>query len=282
VSIGLVARAASADGTDGLILHAAGFVKGLASISGNQITCQVPTVDTAIEDGSFSMGLWNTFGSPTLFFPDPSNPFGNPCGVWLELRNLMLDQGITIDRVDVRFRIAGALRWRRYLATRNGIATACRRLRTAVFALGTHLDGTAGATSSGSGAPGVAFLQLLPLVSPDLVACLRAQYARLSTSVMTALPLVATVTASATGDVGGRYRSNPVTYTLLLRHACGNGRVDDGEECDASSGDGACRVGPCTQGQCSADLGRACATDADCAGACLPRGDPSECTCAFP
>jgi hypothetical protein len=60
------------------------------------------------------VGLWNTYGSPTLFFPDPANRFGIPCGAWLELRNAMVHQGFTVERVDVRFRIPGALRYRHY------------------------------------------------------------------------------------------------------------------------------------------------------------------------
>jgi hypothetical protein len=43
-----------------------------------------------------------------------------------------------------------------------------------------RLEATAAAAGSGSGAPNVTFVQLLPLVSPDLLACLRAQYAWLA------------------------------------------------------------------------------------------------------
>ena len=277
----LVARSVCAGGSDGFVLRAEGFVKGKAEISAGDIKCEVPNVTSAIGDGAFSMGLWNTFGSPTLLFPDPANPFGNPCGVWLELRNTMVTQGITVDRVDVRFRIAGALRYRHYLATRNGFATACRSLRTTVFFLGTRLEAATGATDSESGAPNVAFVQLLPFVSPDLLACLRAQYAPLAIELLVSLPLVATVTARGTSDSGDAYRANVVGYTLLLRHTCGNGRVDDGEQCDPTAGGPACLVGPCTGGHCSGDMGVPCATDGDCAGRCVARGAPSECTCFF-
>jgi len=261
-------------GGDGLVLRAGGFVKGRAEISDDQIRCEVPTVASAIVDGTFAVGLWNTYGSPTLFFPDPSNPFGNPCGVWLLLRNAMVDQGVTVHRLDVRFRIAKALRYRHYLAMRNGFATACGGYRTATFLVGARLE------ASGSGAASsIAFVRLLPLVSPSLLSCLREQFAVVPIETMASLPLVASVTARATSDGGQAYRSNPARYTLSLLHTCGNGRVDDGEECDPKAPGGSCHVGPCANGSCMAAPDRACATDDDCAGTCGAPGTANECAC---
>ena len=270
VAVALWFGTPSAD--DGLALRASGFVKGRAEISDDQIRCEVPTTASAIVDGSFSVGLWNTYGSPTLFFPDPENPFGDPCGVWLLVTNGMADQGVNLRRVDVRFRIANALRYRHYLATRNGFATACRGLRATAFLVGTRLE---------AGSAGVAFVRLLPLVSPSLLACLREQYAAVPTDTMASLPLLATVTARGTSDSGDGYRSNPVRYTLFLRRTCGNGRVDDGEQCDPAAPASSCGVGPCASGHCTGDATRACATDVECVGSCGAAGTATECSCLY-
>src|SRR5437667_9647586 len=50
VAMGLLLGVGSvfADGPDGLVLRASGFVKGRAEISDDQIRCEVPTVESAI------------------------------------------------------------------------------------------------------------------------------------------------------------------------------------------------------------------------------------------
>src|SRR5213594_2540509 len=84
----LAAGVARADNNpNGMVFRSVGFFKGSGSAGGGIVTCTVPTVISAIGDGVFEMGLWNTYGVNTLFFPDTSNPFGNPCGVWLQLQN---------------------------------------------------------------------------------------------------------------------------------------------------------------------------------------------------
>src|SRR4029453_14578937 len=87
-------------------------------------------------------------------------------------------------------------------------------------------------TNSSSGQANVAFLQLIPMVSPQLLHCLRSVYAGIYTDMFVSPPLVIRATAVGRADSGDVYRSNTARYTLTLRHTCGNGRVDDGEECD--------------------------------------------------
>ncbi len=285
-ALALVAVAGSASaGSDGLVLRAVGFYKGLASISQNAgqatITCQIPTVSTAIADGSFAIGIWNTQGFATLFFPDPNNPFGNPCGGWVQLRSALLNQGITLDTVDIRFRIPGARRFRDVVPTRRQFPTACKPFRHAQIFAGIRLDPTGGSdVSSGSGAANTAFLQLLPLVSSDLIQCLREQYATLPTATLVSIPLVARVVVTGISDAGDTYQSNPISYTLNMRHTCGNGRVDDGEQCDLSSGINTCLGGICTNNSCTLSH-TPCATNNDCVGTCTAPGTTTECSCIF-
>jgi len=268
--------------SDGLVLRAVGIYKGKEDITDEQIKCEIPTISSAINDSTNQTGLWNTYGAQTLFFPDRNNPFGDPCGGWLQVRNNMALQGINLDRVRVKLRIAGAKRFRDFVPTRNGFPTACRQFRNQSLFVGGRVDAfTNTDQSSGSGAPNVLFVQLLPIVSTDLIHCLRAQYAPLSTDVFVSFPLVARITVEGTADNGDHFRSNPIGYTVTLRHTCGNGRIDDGEFCDASSGANSCNVGPCNGSTCQGAASIACTTNADCNGVCQPQGGPMECSCLF-
>src|SRR5262245_45855649 len=103
LAVSMTGRAVAGD-TAGLVLRASGWWQGKASINDNSITCQVPTLSTAIADGFFTMGIWNTFGEQTLQFPDPNSGFGNPCGGYLQLWNSMTKQGITLNRINLNYR----------------------------------------------------------------------------------------------------------------------------------------------------------------------------------
>lgn len=273
-----VARA----GTDGLVLTALGIYKGKEDISAQQIQCEIPTVASAIPSAVTQAGLWNTYGAPTLFFPDRNNPFGDPCGGWLQVRNNLFAEGMNVSKVTVKLRIPGANRFRDFVPTRNGFPTACKQFRKSTLFAGTWLDGELNQNpNSESGLTNVAFIQLLPIVSTDLIHCLRAQYAPLTTDEFVSLPLVAAITATGRAINGDRFTSNVVSYTITLRHTCGNGRVDDGEQCDATSVANTCAVGPCTGGHCTGLSSITCTTDADCVGSCVAPANPEECTCLF-
>jgi hypothetical protein len=162
-------------------------------------------------------------------------------------------------------------------------------LRKDTLYVGTRLNGSASTQeTSGSGAPNVAFLQMLPVVSPQLLSCLRSQYAPLSTDVYTSLPLVVRAVAVGVSDAGDTFKSNPVSYTLTLRHTCGNGRIDDGEFCDPTAPStcfGICEgldpTDPNSTGNCSQSDELACRSDSDCLGTCLGQGNPTECVCVY-
>ncbi|HLK10668.1 MAG TPA: hypothetical protein VKW76_04770 [Candidatus Binatia bacterium] len=274
---------AAAFNQDDLVFRTAGWFQGIATISQGQITCQIPNTASAITDGAFATGLWNTHGVQMLFFPDPNNPFGDPCGGWMQFRNNLLVEDLLVDHVDLNYKIANARRFKRFgVPMRNGFPTACKGFRrTTIFASGLIPPVEAGtSTVTGSGTVNVAFLQVLPMVGADVIECLREQFTSLPTSVFEAFPLIITAQAVGISDAGDTYRSNAVRYTLNLRHTCGNGRVDDGEECDPNALGNTC-VGKCQNGTCTQNSNVGCATDADCIGSCVPQGNPEECTCLY-
>jgi hypothetical protein len=284
----LPALEAAAGSTDGLVLRTLGFYKGRESISEGQIECEIPTTTTAIADGSFNIGLWNTYGTNTLFFPDRNNPFGNPCGGYIQLQNNLVFDGITVDAVVLRYKVAGARRFRAQVPTFQGFPTACRELRRTRSAAGTRLAPIGSdVPPSGSGAPNTGFVQLLPFVSPNLIYCLRSQYSPVDPNLLSSIDLVVKAYAVGVSDHHERYRSNVVNYHLTLRHTCGNGRVDDGEDCDPAALGNTC-IGTCAGanptsgvlGTCS-NSGFACSTAADCTGTCVAQGNPSECACLY-
>lgn len=266
---------------NGIVFRAVGFAAGEAEISGGQIKCEIPDIQSAIRESAFSFGLWNTYGVENLFFPDVNHPFANPCGGWLQMQSNLLDQSIALEKVELRFAIPGAGRFRQFVPTRNRFPIACRDFRSATLFVGAVMNpvNSMGVNSS-SGAPNVAFVQLLPMVTPQLLQCLRDQYAGLSTDLLVSLPLVIRAVGVGRADSGQVYRTNVARYTLTLRHTCGNGRVDDGEFCDPNAPN-TCS-GYCNAGACSLPLGRVCTTDADCAqGTCIAPDDPSECLCTY-
>ena len=267
---------------NGIVFRAVGFAAGEAEISGGQIKCKIPDVEGAIRDGAFQFGLWNTYGFQSLSFPDVNQPFANPCGGWLQMQSNLLDQAIAVERVDFRFAIPGAGRLRQFVPTRRRFPIACRDFRSSTIFVGAVLNPANSSQSvSSSGAPNVAFMQMVPMVTPQLLSCLRSVYAGISTDMLVSLPLVVKATAVGRADSGEVYRSNTARYTLTLRHTCSNGRVDDGEDCDPNGPHDTCD-GRCVSGACTLPNGALCAVDGDCLqGTCVAPDDPSECTCTY-
>jgi hypothetical protein len=275
-----VIPAAADNNPNGTLFRAVGWFRGEAQISEDGITCEIPSVSEGIPEGSFAMGLWNTFGEDTISYPNANLAFANPCGGYIQVQTNLLEQGMNVERVDLKFRVAGARQFRQFVPTRNGFPTACRSLRRARLFVGTRLNPPNSTDLGGpSGAPNVAFLQLLPQVSPQLFQCLRSQYAALPTDVLVSLPLVIRATAVGRSDSGEVYRTNTVAFTLNLRHQCGNARLDDGEQCDPATPFSSC-FQDCENNVCSV-TGAPCLSSGDCPGTCLPQGIPSECVCVF-
>ena len=266
---------------NGLAFRAVGWYKGKAEISANTIRCEIPTTSSAIADGSFNLGLWNSFGVGTLAFPDANNAFGNPCGAWIQLQNNLIDQGLQVEQVTVTVKIAGAKRYKQFVPLRKNFPAACSYLRKQVFFAGIRLNPANSTQSvSVSGAPNVGFLQMLPLLPPEMINCLRGEYIGRASGAFTSLLLVARAVVKGTSDAGDVFRSNSIPYSVTLRHTCGNGRVDDGEICDPEAVGTTC-IGTCSNGKCTQNEAVTCTTDQDCQGTCVAANDPSECTCLY-
>ncbi|HJQ84415.1 MAG TPA: hypothetical protein VKA21_10090 [Candidatus Binatia bacterium] len=281
VIVGLAAATASADNNpNGVAFRAVGWFKGKAEISEEGIKCEIPTIKNAIADGSFAMGLWNTFGFSNNYFPDINGPFSNPCGGWVQLQNNLQDQAISLDRIEMRYKIPGARRFRQFVPTQNAFPIACRELRRDTQFVGALINPiNSTVDQSGSGSPNVTFIEILPIVSAQMFNCLRSQYGPLPADLFTSLPLVVRARVFGTSDAGTPYKSNVIPYTLNLRHMCGNGRLDDGEQCDPAAPFTTC-LDECLSGSCSLS-GKPCASTADCIGTCVGTNNPSECACVF-
>jgi hypothetical protein len=266
----------------GLVFRANGFYKGEEDISDDQIQCEVPVVGNAIVDGNYQMGMWLTFGSHTISFPNRNLSFANPCGGWIQLQNNMMGSGINVTRVDLKYKVRGLSGLRGAVPTRKGFPLACRELRTQKIFAGTRLEPIGSENQpSGSGQPNIAFVQLLPMVSAQVFRCLWEQYATLPPDQFTSLQLLIKARARGVADNGNKYQTNTINYTLNLRHLCGNARIDDGEECDANpAAPNTCILGACEEGFC-ADSPIPCFSDQDCIGSCTPQGVPTECTCIY-
>ena len=278
-------------GHDGLVLRGLGWYQGESTVSSDGIRCEVPTTTSAIGDSLFAMGLWNTFGIETLHFPDTTNPFGNPCGGWFQVSNAMRTQGITLNKIKFRYKIANRKRLRGVVPMRNGFPANCRSFRKQVSFTGARLgpNSFAAPFASGSGASNVAFVQVVPMISASTITCLQDELAPLTagqtdptTDSFSDFSVIIKSRAFGRADNGNTYKSNMIRYTLTLRSVCGNGRVDNFEQCDPSSSGQQCS-GSCNAGTgfCTRNPARLCATDADCQGTCQAPGGREECLCLF-
>jgi hypothetical protein len=197
-----LAGAGPARGDDGLVLRARGFVRGRSEIVRDRVRCEVPSDGAAVPDTSFVIGLLATAGIPTVVFPDPNNPFADPCGGWLQMQSSLAAQGIQLDGVELRYRLGGGA-GSAGVPLRRGFPRACRRLRQARLTVGLRLDPEAA----------TAYLPVLPMVSPNLLRCLQDA---LAAAPLVSVPLRIRARVSGLADAGGRFTSNPAGYTLTL------------------------------------------------------------------
>ena len=172
-------RPAAAGGND-LVFRQLGFFQGKSEITDTSIKCEIPNISVAFADGVFSMGLWRTGGVPTIIFPDPLNPFGNPCGAWMQLRSNLATESLLVDHFDITYKVLGARRFGS-VPTRKCFPTACSSLRKTQIFAGTQLD-PAGSTlggSTNSGLPNVAFPQSRMRRTAAVLSSIQAGFSRM-------------------------------------------------------------------------------------------------------
>jgi hypothetical protein len=235
---GWAERVDAASNPNGMVFRAVGIFQGPSE----EGKCEVPTVGSAIVDvtnglcrdatvatsdtaafrcgggGDACVSDGDCAGEPclptgvlypTVMYPDRTSPFGNFCGGFLELQNNLINQGITVYRVNVRYRLGG-----------QGFPLLCRTERKFRIPVGTRLNPVNSADPSPSGAANTAFMQLLPIFSPALLNCLR-DPAR--GDVSAPVVLIAKLRVLGLLDAGGRIVSNPLQYTLTLLPEGGGG-----------------------------------------------------------
>src|SRR5262249_49420669 len=122
LAVSMTGRGGAGD-TGGVVLRGGGWGRGKGSGSNHSVSWGGPALDTAVADGFFTMGIWNTFGEQTLMFPDRNSAFGNPCGGYLQLWNSMTKQGLTLNRINLTYRIAGSKRFDAVVSQKKGFPT---------------------------------------------------------------------------------------------------------------------------------------------------------------
>ncbi|MEW6272735.1 MAG: hypothetical protein AB1689_25950 [Thermodesulfobacteriota bacterium] len=176
----------------GIVFRAGGTFQAQASIQPDQITCTEPvTVDGAIADNAASISL-----STTRFFPDENDPFGDPCGGWLQLINNLSSQFINVTEVSLRYDIPGA-------AIEVGPWS---------VSLGASIPPTSFQNDTPSGQANVVFVSLLGNIVPEpIIAQLNQNVNRLPST-----PYVMNVFIVARGqsDQGTNYETNEIGYTI--------------------------------------------------------------------
>ncbi|HEY8517379.1 MAG TPA: hypothetical protein VIS07_17850 [Candidatus Binatia bacterium] len=178
----------------GIVFRAGGTFQSQASIQPDQITCTEPiTVDGAIADNTATISL-----SGTTFFPNPNDPFGDPCGGWLQLINNLSNQFINVTEVVFSYDIPGA----------------AVQIGPHAINIGATIPPTTFQGTTPSGEPNVVFVSLQGnIVPPQIMAQLNQNVNRLP-----APPYVMNVFMYARGrsDQGTNYETNEIGYTITV------------------------------------------------------------------
>jgi hypothetical protein len=148
-------------------------------------------------------------------YPDPTSPFGNFCGGFLELQNNLINRAINVVRVVVKYRLVGGSFPGPVFE--NDFPLKCQnkvdKLRKARLGVGARVNPINSTDPSPSGASNVVFVRLVPIISPQVLDCLRdPSRGNVSAPVL----IIAKLRAHAFVDGGGTIRSNWVQYTLTL------------------------------------------------------------------
>jgi hypothetical protein len=178
----------------GIVFRASGIFRTLTNITPERITCTEPvTLDSSISDVAGSISLSSTF-----FYPDRTDPFGDPCGGELALINSLATQSINVQFVTIRYEVAG-----------SAVEVPTNVVNTGITVPPLSCEGC---TSSGQN--GLVYLALREQIVPQS----RMVFLNQNVNRLPATPyqLDVYITASGQSDQGTNYTTNEVGYTLTV------------------------------------------------------------------
>jgi len=177
----------------GVSFLATGTFRGQQSIQNGMIQCVVPNASNAILDSSFTLNI-----TQSKQFPDPEDPFADPCGVFIGLQNNLLGQGINVQEVAVRYEVPGAA----VSVPEHSIT------------VGQHIDSADSTIGTPSGQSNLIFLPLDGQILPQTIVVFLNQ----NVNRLPAAPYVLNVflEARSQSDNGTNYTSNELGYQLTI------------------------------------------------------------------
>lgn len=196
-ALALVAGCGGSGGNNdqGIVFRAGGVFRTQTNISSGTITCTEPTVTSAtISDTAGTISL-----SSTDFYPDRTDPRGDPCGGQLALENNLTSQSINVQFVTFEYDVAGA-----------AVQVPTERLDTGI----TIPPPTCVDCDPSSGQTGLVFLSL----QQQIVNAVTMTFLNQNVNRLPATPYTMSVTITAFGqsDQGTNYESNPIGYTITV------------------------------------------------------------------
>lgn len=177
----------------GVSFRAVGIFAGQASINDNQITCQIPNVENAIADTAFPVNL-----DTIRFFPDANDAFADPCGGYIWMENLLLNEAINVQEISVRYEVAGSA----IEVPSNSITT------------GFRINPSSSDIQQPSGQPNAILVQLLGQILPRI----QVVFLQQNQNLLPARPYFLNVYLVAKGqsDDSTNYTSNEIGYQLTV------------------------------------------------------------------
>lgn len=184
----------SGDNNDqGISFRAIGMFRGAESITQGQITCTIPNVQSAISDVSFNLNI-NT----ATDFPNRNDPFADPCGGYIQLENLLLNQAINVQEIAIRYEVPGSAVGIPEHSVNSGV----------------RINSASSTQTGSSGLPNVVFHALYSQIVPQaIIVFLNQNENRLPSPPYF---MNAFLKARAQSDNGTNYESNEIGYQFTI------------------------------------------------------------------
>jgi hypothetical protein len=178
----------------GIVFRAAGMFRTQTNITPERITCTEPTtIESAISDSSGTVSLRGS-----RWFPDRTDPEGNPCGGEMALQNSLSTQSINVQFVTMEYEVAGA----------------AVQVPTYTFNAGITVPPPTCEGCTSSGQDGLVYLALRQQIVPEqIIVFLNQNVNRLP---VTPYQMDVYITASGQSDQGTNYESNTLGYTITV------------------------------------------------------------------